>query len=240
MTARWAGLALVAVAIASTAASRASTETQQKKAPHPAPVVHPVQESLPDPTRAIIDLAHRQAAETEKKALASGNEFVDTAHDPKYAAAYTDYAIWILDHDRKTYEWNHTSSIIIFYMVMFLVLSGIWFSWMQFRIAHHPVAAQRTVSTATATPVAGGGTAALVPGDQPQPAAMVTQQQDSVTEFSASPQGIKVASSAIGVVILVISMCFFYLYLDKVYPITVMPSAQAGSTQGAAAQSTGK
>ena len=38
-----------------------------------------------------------------------------------------------------------------------------------------------------------------------------------------SSSGLQVKSSVLGVVILVISLAFFYLYLDNVYPITERP-----------------
>lgn len=41
----------------------------------------------------------------------------------------------------------------------------------------------------------------------------------SVTEFEATAKGIKVSSPVLGVIILVISLVFFYLYLVYVYPI---------------------
>lgn len=40
-------------------------------------------------------------------------------------------------------------------------------------------------------------------------------------ELDASMKGVKITSSTLGVVILVLSMCFFYLYLRYVYPINV-------------------
>jgi hypothetical protein len=40
-----------------------------------------------------------------------------------------------------------------------------------------------------------------------------------ITEFAATIKGIKVSSPVLGVVILVISLAFFYLYLVYVYPI---------------------
>jgi hypothetical protein len=244
MMRRWAGVVLIVVSAGwMVGLCCAKAGAQEFVAPVPQKPVQqkPVQqksvpragqESLPDPNRAILEEANKKAKAAEEKALHSPSAPADPTEDPRYAAAYTDYAIWVLQHDRKSYEWHHTSSVIIFYVVIFLVLSGVWFSWMQFRAAHHhPVAAERTVSTATATPSGGDGAVQAVGGDQAQAATVVTEQKDSVTEFSASPQGIKVASSAIGVVILVISMCFFYLYLQKVYPITVMPPAQGGAAQ---------
>ena len=41
-----------------------------------------------------------------------------------------------------------------------------------------------------------------------------------VTSFSASATGISVSSPVLGVIILVISLAFFYLYLVYVYPIS--------------------
>jgi hypothetical protein len=128
-----------------------------------------------------------------------------------------------LNHDREAYEWHHISSIIIFFVVVFLVLSGVWFSWMQFRLAHHHAVGESVtvLNSATTNQTSLTGTQAVD----------AAAQKDSVTEFSASPQGIKIASSAIGVVILVISMCFFYLYLEKVYPIIVNPVGQSSPSK---------
>jgi hypothetical protein len=65
--------------------------------------------------------------------------------------------------------------------------------------------------------------------DSAQAPSEVAIEKSSVTEFSASPQGIKVASSTLGVIILVISMCFFYMYLAYVYPINIQNANQAVS-----------
>ena len=43
---------------------------------------------------------------------------------------------------------------------------------------------------------------------------------EDVTEFAASLAGVKVRSPVLGVLILVISFAFFYLYLQFVYPVT--------------------
>jgi hypothetical protein len=47
----------------------------------------------------------------------------------------------------------------------------------------------------------------------------VSAKQPEVTEMEASLQGIKVTSPVLGVVILTMSIAFFYLYLVFVYPI---------------------
>jgi len=45
-------------------------------------------------------------------------------------------------------------------------------------------------------------------------------RRSGVTTLEASLKGIKVSSSVLGVIILTISIVFFYLYLKFVYPIT--------------------
>ncbi|MGC1300604.1 MAG: hypothetical protein WA869_36715 [Alloacidobacterium sp.] len=104
-----------------------------------------------------------------------------------YNEAYWKYQREVIDHTRKVYAWQHISSIIIFYVVIFLVLMGVLFSWLQFK-------------------------AAAFKGES--------------EELDASMKGVKITSSTLGVVILVLSMCFFYLYLRYVYPINMNEGAK--------------
>jgi hypothetical protein len=85
-----------------------------------------------------------------------------------------------LTHRSQVLGWQHVSTRIIFFTVLFLVGTGIYFAWVQFK--------------------AGTGL-----------------QKNS--EIEISTQGIKVSSPVLGVIILVLSLAFFYLYLRYVYPI---------------------
>lgn len=87
-------------------------------------------------------------------------------------------------HRSLVFEWQLFSSKIIFYVVVFLVIIGLFFSGVQFYAAYK----NNFVETKS-------------------------------TEISASTSGLKVSSSVLGVIILVISLLFFYLYLVYVYPI---------------------
>jgi hypothetical protein len=91
-------------------------------------------------------------------------------------------------HRREVFEWQLFSSKITFYVVILLVLCGIYFSGVQFHIAMKQAAE---------------GKAAV--GEN--------------TELSASAEGIKVSSPVLGVIILSLSLLFFYLYLVHIYPI---------------------
>ncbi|MFO0793846.1 MAG: hypothetical protein U0586_07265 [Candidatus Brocadiaceae bacterium] len=102
---------------------------------------------------------------------------------------YYNYRRSGLQHRQRVFEWQHYSSITIFIVVLLLVIAGIYFAAIQF----HRDFRQTTP---------GGRSEDAIP-----------------TAFEASLQGVKVSSPVLGVIILVISLAFFYLYLAFVYPI---------------------
>jgi hypothetical protein len=133
--------------------------------------------------------------------------------DPKLGAKYLeamngyfDYYTAGYRHRQRVFEWQLVSSKIIFVLVTFLVFSGIYFAALQFHEGMRHRAAEAMVAKAK------GG---AVHGEKPP-----TREDSAVTTFSASAKGIEVSSPVLGVVILVISLAFFYLYLVYVYPIT--------------------
>ena len=106
-------------------------------------------------------------------------------------AAYYEYRAQGYQHRHEVFRWQLFSSRIIFGVVIALVALGVYFSWLQFL-------AGRQVR------VEGEGD----PGDATHP---------STVKLSTS--GIEVSSPVLGVIILAISLAFFYLYLVHVYPI---------------------
>ncbi len=105
----------------------------------------------------------------------------------------TQTGIW--DSKENTIEiWNlfllqHLTIRIIFFVVLFLVFMGIYFAWIQFR---------RDMLIARA--------ASAAPDDKQH-------------SLELSTTGIKVSSPVLGVIILALSLAFFYLYLAYVYPV---------------------
>ena len=91
-------------------------------------------------------------------------------------------------HRREVFEWQLFSSKVTFYIVILLVLCGIYFSWVQFNIAMKQAKEGKS-------------------------------GEGEITEVSASAEGIKISSPVLGVIILTLSLLFFYLYLVHVYPI---------------------
>ena len=104
-------------------------------------------------------------------------------------ALYADYMA-SLEHNRRVFEWQLRSSRMIFWVVLVLVTIGILFSALQFWKAFR-------LSRPTSK----------------------TAQHEMHTELEISTRGIKVSSSVLGVIVLVISLAFLYLFLVHVYPI---------------------
>ena len=131
-------------------------------------------------------------------ALPDGASLTDSltrARQQEALQAYFNYRVHGFDHRLRVFEWQLLSSRIIFVVVILLVLLGVYFSGVQFHRGLREARAQQAAAD-TETP-----------------------SSEPVTEIEASMQGIKVSSSTLGVIILVISLAFFYLYLVFVYPI---------------------
>jgi hypothetical protein len=121
--------------------------------------------------------------------------------------AYYDYRFHGFEHRKAVFAWQLLSSKIIFAIVVLLVAVGIYFSWIQFTAGmrgRHEGPAGSAVAKQTAP-----GS-----GDQASP-----PPSSTLTTFEASASGVKVSSPVLGVILLVISLAFFYLYLVYVYPI---------------------
>lgn len=102
--------------------------------------------------------------------------------------AYYAYRKAGYEHRLGVFAWQSLSTKIIFFVVLLLVLAGIYFAAIQFH-------------------------AGLRRRDGTDPA------KPEETELSLSLREVKVRSPVLGVIILTISLAFFYLYLVHVYPI---------------------
>lgn len=108
------------------------------------------------------------------------------------------------EHRRAVFDWQLQSSKIIFWVVIVMVGTGIYFSGVQFH------AALRSQSMSEA----GEGKQTAVATEAASTGASLE------TSIEAGGGGIKVSSPVLGVIILVISLLFFYLYLVHIYPIS--------------------
>lgn len=153
------------------------------------------QDSAADRLQGLVDSA-RQAAASEESQAGPPESPRSVPSEPALAyadsAELAEYATWGLSHRRRVFEWQHQSSRIIFVAVLLLVFTGVGFSGIQF---------YRSLREAEGTvPVGEAG-------------------ERGVSHIELSTGGLKISSPVLGVIILGLSLAFFYLYLVYVYPI---------------------
>lgn len=173
--------------------------------------------------------ASRQPGGEESRVVILPDSPVAQAYQESLRAGFQ-YDIDSVAHRRKVLDWQHTSSVVIFWVVVLLVLGGLMLAALQFwgamraQLLHTQLVAASpgvvsTATTATASLSVSGAanTAPAGPGST-SPAA----GDSGASTFEASLKGIKISSSVIGLIVLAMSMAFFYLYLKFVYPIQTL------------------
>lgn|GEM_PF-7015705 len=111
-------------------------------------------------------------------------------------------------HRKNTFQWQYETGKIIFAVVILIVICGTVFSGMQFYQSLKEVHLkekfyQRSLANNTAPEA-------------------VPEISDNKTDIELSSSGVKVSSSLVGILVLIISIVFFYLYLIYVYPINTL------------------
>jgi len=128
-------------------------------------------------------------------------------------AQYFAYQRFALAHREGVFRWQLLSSEITFVVVVFLVLVGVFFSWLQFT-AELPRSRQAGRGNRATEKLVGAESAGV-----DHDAQEVVVRTQSAGQVKAGPEGIEVSSPVLGVIILTLSLLFFYLYLKFVYPI---------------------
>ena len=103
--------------------------------------------------------------------------------------SYYSYMYFGYIHRKNVFNWQLLSSKFIFFVVIALVLVGVYFAWIQFYYTLRSIKKSGSSERALST------------------------------ELTASFKEVKIVSPVLGVIILMISFLFFYLYLRYVYPI---------------------
>ena len=129
-------------------------------------------------------------------------------NDSAFNKKYMKYNEFVLDHRIRVFNWQYSSSIYIFWIVMTIVASGLTLSAIQFFVGIQN----------------GRRAARLANKSKKRPAGETEQlaEPNNDTEIKLSLTELSIKSSVIGLIILVISIAFFYLYLQVVYPISIV------------------
>ena len=172
----------------------------------------PVEQSPTDPVGGL-DAAqgYQQALSlySSNLALYQQQNMALQASNLAVASKEAEFEVFNYSYHERIYNWQFISTIIIFWVVILIVLAGIAFSGVQFYIAmlhekqmlHHTRAKSRKAANNPPSGEAAGN------------------DLGAPTELEVSLTGLKVKSQILGVVILALSIVFFYLYLSIVYPI---------------------
>lgn len=193
-------LLLAAIAIAS---AQANVDTSKKDRLATGTGCPSTAQVLPDGSVQITNCAgsrrfaasatNQPAANTPKSSVPVARGIVDpsTEHAHQEALRTTyEYQTFSYKHAMRSFDWQYTSGKVIFWLIVLLVLAGLLFAGVQFYMGYKH-------------PLEGGD-----------------GEQTSDSELEATLQGIKLKSSVLGLLILTLSMAFFYMYLKFVYPIT--------------------
>lgn len=125
-----------------------------------------------------------------------------SSYDSMMLKKYAEKQIYHMEHEMSAFRLQYISSIIIFLMVIIIVALGLYLSYSQFKLSEkllsQPIKINETIEK------------------EPE-GAIVTQ-----SSFEVGKDGVKINTAVIGLMILVISLVFFFLYLKFVYKINVI------------------
>lgn len=128
-----------------------------------------------------------------------GNETDDIETNMR---SISEYESWRIEFVKRSFEWHLLSTKIIFFFVIFVVVFGVFISWLQFR---HDI---------------------LPSNDDRKEGGDASPSYD----ISASAQSISIKSKTIGALILVFSGVFFFLYISIVYPMNAVDNSEASQS----------
>lgn len=117
---------------------------------------------------------------------------------------YLDYVLWQRDYFRRGWEWHLRSTQALFAIVLGIVGFGLWITWQQFK---RDYTGRRRVRRATKA----GDDEAVPPVPEPPP--------PSAGSIKVGPAGLELTSQIVGLLVLAMSLAFFYFYVKEVYPM---------------------
>jgi hypothetical protein len=118
---------------------------------------------------------------------------------------------WKEEFAQQSYAWHLFSSKLIFYLVIAIVLFGLYVTYVQFNRDYRswgPV--HHVISPAPSVP-------AMLPEGQAAPETVTALRP--VTSLKLSAGGLELSSQVIGLIVLALSFGFFYLYVKEIHPM---------------------
>ena len=128
------------------------------------------------------------------------SKFILLPEDSSALKMRQDVYQYTFNQNKKVFQWQYISSIIIFFIVVLVVLMGLYMAYMQFRLSEKMFlkqSADKTKDDATALE--------MIKAD-----------------LEVGKDGLKINTAVIGLIILSLSLAFLFLYLKYVYPISIV------------------
>jgi hypothetical protein len=124
---------------------------------------------------------------------------------------------WKEEFDERSYRWHLFSTKLIFFLVILIVVFGLYITYVQFNRdyrdwsppQHQPIDTLKI-----------GPTPAVDAADSVFPLR-------PISTFKLGPGGLELSSQVIGLIVLTLSFGFFYLYVKEVYPMVENKSTLA-------------
>lgn len=223
-------------------------QTAQAQAPPPpgaqAPPINTKAQAPPIPLKAqeplpVVDLIQAPPKQLPAIATPPATTFATkpappianatTSDSSQVAHSNDEYTVWRNGYLKRLYENQLIQSWVIFFLVLLLVVAGLFFSWLQFQhafllrqVVQSSAASQTASQTATqaSTPAGTSTPAAPTPTAPTAVQALPPAPAPTQDELTFGKDGVVIRSAYLGVIILVLSMAFFFLYLKYVYLIS--------------------
>jgi hypothetical protein len=139
--------------------------------------------------------------------------------DRYYKAKESEYDFQVRMMDVNTHNFGHQqiASYAILFLVVCVVLGGLFFAHVQLMAGLRPLAIPNTASTLQIAAVVPAPIDSKDAGGQ-----VVPQTNLGTTTLAAEAGKVTVTSSVVGVIVLIISLAFLYIYTREIYHIQVI------------------
>jgi hypothetical protein len=117
-------------------------------------------------------------------------------YDSLLLNSYTNHYVFNVEHEKRSFKLQFYSSILIFILVVVIVTLGLILSYKQFMLNEYII--KQSIEKNRET---------------------IDKGTDTSASLEVDKDGVKINTAVIGLIILVISLVFFFLYLKFVYHI---------------------
>jgi len=124
---------------------------------------------------------------------------------------YMEVSLYHMRHEINAYEFQYFTSVVIFIMVIAIVTLGLLLSYKQFTLNERLLSESRERAEAYK----------LLAKDKPVAEGEPTEPVFTNSSLEFGKDGVKINTAVIGLMILAISLAFFFLYLQVVYKIDI-------------------